>query len=108
MTYFLLFYYMPRNKSELLILSGLSECALMHTAPSADLTSSSEDSDLELAVLSWFEDRGICQTNPEDVIREHHSSLRLALRVNVRKLSAPDEGSALGRRRVRENMAVDV
>lgn len=74
--------------------------SLAHT-PSKALSASSQDPDLELSVLSWFEGRGIRKTNPEEAIQDVHSSQRLSLRSAPRKLSAPDELSQLGRRRAR-------
>lgn len=71
-----------------------------HT-PSKDISISSQEVDLELSALSWFEGRGIRKTNPEEVIQDLHSSQRLSICSAPRKLSAPDELSQLGRRRAK-------
>ena len=95
---------MSVTESQICILAASSDTPQLHKDTSSSLTTSSESSEIELSVLSWFEGRGVRQTNPEDVIHEHHCALRITLRHNVRKLSAPDELSMIGRRRHKENV----
>jgi hypothetical protein len=92
---------MIASVSETFELSSLSNSHSLTRDPSKTLSDSSQGAILEQAVLSWFEVRGIRKTNPEELLQELHSSQRLSLRPALRKLSAPDELSQLGRRRAK-------
>ena len=45
---------------------------------------------MEEAVLKWFENKGIKQTTPDDIIQPKKHNLRVKMPERVRKLSAPD------------------
>jgi hypothetical protein len=45
---------------------------------------------MEESVLKWFEDKGIRQTTPIDIIEPKRTTLKLKITDRVRKLSAPD------------------
>ena len=49
--------------------------------------------------MKWFENKGIRQTNPDDIIRCPRDTLRATLTNKIRKLSLPDEKSCLLQRR---------
>jgi hypothetical protein len=80
----------------------------LQTAPSGDRTNSSDQSEIETSILSWFNQRGILQGNPEDLVHTHQCTLRLCVRSNIRKMSAPDERSFLLNRRFKGNMNISI
>jgi hypothetical protein len=46
--------------------------------------------EVEMAVLGWFEGRGISKSNPEDTVCRNRNCLLVGKREKIRKLSAPD------------------
>ncbi len=52
-------------------------------------------------MLNWLTDKGIVQSNPEEVMQSHKDTLKVCVREKIRKLSAPDEQSVLMHRRNR-------
>jgi hypothetical protein len=67
-----------------------------------------ENEELEKSILTWFSERGIHKANPEEEVQAQRNSLKVVVREKVRKMSVPDEGSLILRRRSRDNICVTI
>lgn len=100
---------MSAIKSELLLGKGCEEYRINILALSAvQLKRGSENLELEQSILAWFSERGIHRANPEQEVQEQRDSLKVIVREKVRKMSVPDEGSLILRRRSRDNICVSI